>query len=842
MKHNIFIALALAACAFISCEQGMSEKPALIATDKGSYTAPQAGGAVIVKVLSSEDWKAEVAPATSLDDVKGITVEPATGKASDDPVEVKVNFPANTGYNRAATVSFIGKTLSAAATITQEGAEGERIMQVTVKEFLEKEVDASVFYEITGTVIKINDEYYNDFWINDGSVEGDGVYVYGLFQEKGAARINNYMQQMDIREGDILTMRATRSAYNGQPQAGNAYYVSHEKSKTPSIAFDLTEYEASAKGEEFTINVSSNVVTWTISADQTWVHFDPATGNASAAVKVTVDAGEGGEATVTLSATGLESVTGKITRADVAVLTCAEFNALPNDNAKTYELSGIVRDIVMDKNDNTKYNKYGNFWIEDRTGKVYIYGLLPAKGGESGQDVLAANGIKEGDFITVAAPHNYYADKSQHQGKNAWYLNHYESLTMAEFKAKEVDKTKKYVVRGAITLIDNNQYGNCLITDGTETLYTYTFFNWEGEKKKFDELGLAVNDTVTIYGNNDTYTKKIDDITYNEICNCQPILISKYVAPAATLDICEQIFVDAGYKMDDYTRKEIDWTHNGYWNSTDGTNHSKIITKEVSPSATNLTQFAATPQYHRSALPVGTVLVVQGGTAEVANGWMYRPDAWQEKGKKNSGKRPDNVTGDSNPVVVVDDAWWGTSFNYRAFNVARRGNPNLTEAQQEELEHIFGIFIPKPLASTDEMLRKKGYDPANFTKLEFTYTKDAFYNSTSDTNSNLVTTGGNVVQFVATSIVEKAQIPNGSVIVVNYGFQYRPEGWQTLGAKNTAARPANVGNNIVVVDDAWWGNFNYRGFNLAKFGNPNMTTAAERDAVIAAFAVYVPKN
>lgn len=838
MKHNIFIALALAACAFISCEQGMSEKPALIATDKGSYTAPQAGGAVIVKVLSSEDWKAEVAPATSLDDVKGITVEPATGKASDEPVEVKVNFPANAGYNRAATVSFIGKTLSAAATITQEGAEGERIMQVTVKEFLEKEVDASVFYEITGTVIKITDEYYNDFWINDGSVEGDGVYVYGLFQEKGAARINNYMQQMDIREGDILTMRATRSAYNGQPQAGNAYYVSHEKSKTPSIAFDLTEYEASAKGEEFTINVSSNVVTWTISADQTWVHFDPATGNASAAVKVTVDAGEGGEATVTLSATGLESVTGKITRADVAVLTCAEFNALPNDNAKTYELSGIVRDIVMDKNDNTKYNKYGNFWIEDRTGKVYIYGLLPAKGGESGQDVLAANGIKEGDFITVAAPHNYYADKSQHQGKNAWYLNHYESLTMAEFKAKEVDKTKKYVVRGAITLIDNNQYGNCLITDGTETLYTYTFFNWEGEKKKFDELGLAVNDTVTIYGNNDTYTKTINDVTYNEICNCQPILISKYVAPAATLDICEQIFVDAGYKMEDFTRLEIDWTHNGYWNSTDGTNHSKIITKDVSPNATNLTQFAATPQYHRSALPVGTVLVIQGSTSEVANGWMYRPEGWQSKGSKNSGSRPDNVTGKTSPVVAINDAWWGTSFNYRAFNVARVGNPNLTEAQQEELEHVFGIFVPKPFASTDAIMTAKGYDLSKYTKLEFTITQKAYYNSNS--NSSMVTGQSNCVQFAATNIVEKAQIPNGSVIVVNVGYQYRPEGWTALDGKN-ATRPGNVGNTVTVVDDAWWGSFNYRAFNLAKFGNPNLTDA-EQAGLAAAFAVYVPKN
>ena len=236
------------------------------------------------------------------------------------------------------------------------------------------------------------------------------------------------------------------------------------------------------------------------------------------------------------------------------------------------------------------------------------------------------------------------------------------------------------------------------------------------------------------------------------------------------------------------------------------------------------------------------MIVVRGATEEVVNGWMYRPEGWQNVTSKNSGTRPDNVTGKNKPVALVDDAWWGTSFNYRAFNVARVGNPNLTEAQQEELEHIFGIFIPKTLASTDDMLKAKGYDPANYTKLELTYTKNAFYNSTSGTNSSLVTTGTNVVQFVATSIVEKAKIPNGSLIVVNYGYQYRPEGWQTLGSKNTSARPGNVGNNVVVVDDAWWGTFNYRAFNLAKFGNPNMTTDAEKDAVIAAFAVYVPKN
>lgn len=312
--------------------------------------------------------------------------------------------------------------------------------------------------------------------------------------------------------------------------------------------------------------------------------------------------------------------------------------------------------------------------------------------------------------------------------------------------------------------------------------------------------------------------------------NVLPAVISEI----DTREPCVRIFEDAGYKMEDYTRVEIEWPHNGYWNSIDGTNHSKIITGQ-----SNSSQFAATQQFHRSKLPVGSVLVIQGGTAEVANGWMYRPDAWQEKGKKNSGKRPDNVTGDSNPVVVVDDAWWGTSFNYRAFNVARRGNPSLDETQQEELEHVFGIFIPKPVASTDELLRKGGFDPANYTKLEFTYTPGAFYNSTTDSNSNLASTTS--TQYVATNIVEKSKIPNGSVIVVNYGCQYRPEGWQALGQKNTAARPANVANTFVVVDDAWWGDFNYRAFNLAKFGTPTLT-ADEMAAAAAAFAVYVPKN
>lgn len=384
MKLNkILLAVAVPAMALLaSCQKESGALPQ-ISTDKGVYEIGVTGGDITVKLLSSEDWTAKVTPATSLDQIDGITVSPASGSASDKEQTVTIKVPNNAGYNRAALVSFIGSRLSGAVTVNQPGAEGERVLKLTCAEFLEKPVDASVFYEITGTVTKITDEYYNDFWINDGSVEGDGVYTYGLFESKGAARINNYMQQMDIREGDILTMRATRSAYNGQPQAGNAYYVSHEKSKTPSIALGLEKYEAGATGETFDLPVTSNAVTWTLSSDVDWLSFDPASGNASATVKVTVAAGPDAEGTITLAASGLESKTCKVIRSQVPVLTVSEVL-----KAEKGSLLSTKPSLVVAKT--TK-----GFVISDGTKAVYVY--------DSG-----SNAVKIGDMVTLKGSKTVY--------------------------------------------------------------------------------------------------------------------------------------------------------------------------------------------------------------------------------------------------------------------------------------------------------------------------------------------------------------------------------------------------------------------------------------------------
>ena len=521
MKLNkLFLALLVPVMALTTaCQEDLVELADQISTDKGVYEASMDGGDITVKLLATEDWTASVAPATSLDEVDGITVSPASGSASDVAQTVTIHVPANNGYNRSALVSFVGARLSGAVTVTQPGAEGERVLAITCAEFNKKAVDASIFYELTGEVTKITDEYYNDFYINDGTVEGDGVYVYGLYEYKGAGRINYYMQQMNIREGDILTLRAYRGEYNGTIEAMQAYYVKHEKSQKPSIALDIESYEASAKGETFELNVSSNKVTWTLTADVDWITFEPASGSESAKVKVTVAAGEGGTGTITLSADGLDPKTCVVTRADVQILTAAEFNAMP-DGDKAYQISGIITRIVMDKNDDTKYNKYGNFDITDATGTVYVYGLLPEKGGATGQDVLTNLGLKLGDYITVTGPKSSY--NGAPQGKNMWYGSHIESITVAEFLEKE-DGTTPYVLKGKIAnvVMDKNDptkpnaYGNFDLEDETGSVYVYGLYEdytlpSKDRVKVFNELGLKAGDIVTLFGPKTTYNGTIE--------------------------------------------------------------------------------------------------------------------------------------------------------------------------------------------------------------------------------------------------------------------------------------------------------------------------------------------
>lgn len=77
-------------------------------------------------------------------------------------------------------------------------------------------------------------------------------------------------------------------------------------------------------------------------------------------------------------------------------------------------LRGAIANIIMDKDDATLYNKYGNFDLVDATGSLYIYGLLTPEG-EAQQ--FREMGLNEGDSITIKAIYTEY--QGNPQAKNA---------------------------------------------------------------------------------------------------------------------------------------------------------------------------------------------------------------------------------------------------------------------------------------------------------------------------------------------------------------------------------------------------------------------------------------
>jgi len=526
---KFFVAIVASAMTLFSCEDKELEQIlAQIAFDKASYEIGAEGGQLTVKVLTTVDWTAALSAATSLDNIEGITLAADKGKGSSEPIEIVVNFAANEGFDRTVKLSLSGGGVSGSCTITQKGSAVREMEKVTVAQFLEKAEDASIYYELKGIVKSITNTDYSNFMMKD--IDGDAeILIYGLAYESDVA--NQKVQLLvkeGIQEGDIITIASTRGSYNGTPEGMNSYYISHEKSATPMLKIDKETYEASASGEVFDLTVTSNIVTWTLSADVDWLSFEPATGNASTTVKVTVAAGEGGTGTITASADGLDPVTCVVTRADLTVLTIAEFLTKPDDPNKAYQIGGIITDIVMDKDDATKPNKYGNFYIKDRTGEAYIYGLLPEKGGASGQNVIAEKGLKIGDFVSLAAPKSSYNDAPQ--GKNAWLLAAYPAKTLTEFLALEDDATKSvfYTVSGTVTSIvmdktdetKPNKYGNIYIkdADGVE-LYIYGTLDWEGAKANFESLELKVGDVITGYAYKSSYNGA------GQAVNLQPVLI-----------------------------------------------------------------------------------------------------------------------------------------------------------------------------------------------------------------------------------------------------------------------------------------------------------------------------
>lgn len=105
--------------------------------------------------------------------------------------------------------------------------------KVSIEEFLAKEVNTTDWYELTGTIVNIDqrdgaDSPYGNFTMAD---ETASVYVYGLVSEWANGKNDQSFNKIGLEVGDIVTIWTLRAEHNNNPQAGGsnpAIYKGHE--------------------------------------------------------------------------------------------------------------------------------------------------------------------------------------------------------------------------------------------------------------------------------------------------------------------------------------------------------------------------------------------------------------------------------------------------------------------------------------------------------------------------------------------------------------------------------------------------------------------------------------
>ena len=135
---------------------------------------------------------------------------------------------------------------------------------------------------------------------------------------------------------------------------------------------------------------------WSVSEVPEWLTVSPMSGSGSGTITFSAGEGVGRTAEVLISCEGKTQRINVIQGiATVSTATCAEVLAGPD--SKTYRVTGTCTKIA-----NTTY---GNWYLDDGTGEVYVYGTLDAKGATKN---FLSLGLEVGDQVTVEGPKSTY--------------------------------------------------------------------------------------------------------------------------------------------------------------------------------------------------------------------------------------------------------------------------------------------------------------------------------------------------------------------------------------------------------------------------------------------------
>jgi len=358
-----------------------------------------------------------------------------------------------------------------------------------------------------GVVTAIANTTYGNFYLNDGT---GVVYVYGCLYD-GKTQ-NNPITNNKIEVGDEVTVEGPKKDYNGTIELIDVTVINVEKSLIQidsTMVAGVKSSELPKEGGEITVYVANKGTKLQASVPveaQEWLGISSIDGNV-VTFRATANTGAARSATLTFSTTDGKksySISCDIVQLGaVEDLSCAQFNEKEDDANIQYKVRGIITSIANDT--------YGNLYINDGTGEVYVYGVLDAAGATKNFSSL---GLKVGDEVVLQSIKTSY--KGTNQMKNAVVVESvaHEVVNVEQFLAKEESKSVYYVISGTVveatgdgTKNDMETYGNFSIQDETGTVYVYGVLNnlVAQEKKKFSETGVKLGDKITVLGYRTSY-------------------------------------------------------------------------------------------------------------------------------------------------------------------------------------------------------------------------------------------------------------------------------------------------------------------------------------------------
>jgi len=165
-----------------------------------------------------------------------------------------------------------------------------------------------------------------------------------------------------------------------------------------NIVLDKTYVSLPQDGGSATVNITATD-SWSLEGQPDWLTVSTTSG-AAGETQLTVQAeavsgSREAELTITVGDYKQFIMVRQGEAAEATVATCAE--VIAGNDGKTFRVKGTVAKIS-----NTTY---GNWYLQDETGEVYIYGTLDAKGAEKNFSSL---GIEEGDVVVVEGPKTTY--------------------------------------------------------------------------------------------------------------------------------------------------------------------------------------------------------------------------------------------------------------------------------------------------------------------------------------------------------------------------------------------------------------------------------------------------